>query len=40
MGDWDPATMLTAWAREQGKPRRLRAAETFRRMVLEDDADS
>lgn len=36
LGDWDPAGTLTAWAREQGRPRRLRAAEAFRRMVLED----
>jgi LmbE family N-acetylglucosaminyl deacetylase len=36
MGDWDPTAMLTSWAREQGKPRRLRAAEAFRRMILED----
>jgi LmbE family N-acetylglucosaminyl deacetylase len=35
MGDWDPAPMLTAWARQQGRPRRLRAAEAYRRMVLE-----
>jgi LmbE family N-acetylglucosaminyl deacetylase len=36
LGDWDPTTMLKMWAREQGKPRRLRAAEAFRRMILED----
>jgi LmbE family N-acetylglucosaminyl deacetylase len=35
MGDWDPAPMVRGWAREQGKPRRLRAAESYRRMVLE-----
>jgi LmbE family N-acetylglucosaminyl deacetylase len=34
MGDWDPAPMLAEWAREQGEPRRLAAAEAFRRMVL------
>lgn len=38
MGEWDPAPMIRTWAREQGKPRRLRAAEAFRRMVLEDGA--
>jgi len=38
LGDWDPTPMLTSWARQQGRPRRLAAAEAFRRMVLEDDA--
>ena len=36
MGDWDPSPMLREWARTQGKRRRLRAAESYRRMVLED----
>src|SRR5438105_247116 len=36
MGDWDPAPMVRGWAREQGARRRLRAAESFLRMVLED----
>jgi LmbE family N-acetylglucosaminyl deacetylase len=36
LGDWDPSAMLKMWAREQGKPRRLRAAEAFRRMILAD----
>ena len=36
LGPWDPAPMLRAWARRQGARRRLRAAEAFRRMVLED----
>jgi LmbE family N-acetylglucosaminyl deacetylase len=36
MGDWDPTSTIRTWAREQGKPRRLRAAEAFRRMVLDD----
>ena len=36
LGDWDPTAMLTSWAREQGKRKRLRAAEAFRRMVLDD----
>jgi len=35
MGDWDPAAMITEWAREQGARRRLAAAESFRRMRLE-----
>ncbi len=34
MGEWDPTEMITLWAREQGKRRRLTAAEAFRRMVL------
>jgi LmbE family N-acetylglucosaminyl deacetylase len=36
LGPWDPTEMLTGWARMQGKPRRLRAAEAFRLMLLED----
>jgi hypothetical protein len=36
MGDWDPTAMITAWAREQGRRKRLRAAESFRRMILEN----
>jgi len=35
LGDWDPRQMLTAWAKEQGKPRGLEAAEAFLRMVLD-----
>lgn len=35
MGEWDPTEMITQWAREQGAPRRIVAAEAFRRMVLE-----
>lgn len=34
LGEWDPAEMLRAWAAEQGAPRGLAAAESFRRMVL------
>jgi LmbE family N-acetylglucosaminyl deacetylase len=36
MGDWDPAPMIAGWARDQGARRRLRAAESFLRMVLGD----
>ncbi|MGH7393316.1 MAG: PIG-L deacetylase family protein [Candidatus Rokuibacteriota bacterium] len=36
MGDWDPAAMITGWARQAGARHRLRAAEAFRRIVLED----
>jgi LmbE family N-acetylglucosaminyl deacetylase len=35
MGEWDPAAMLTAWAREQGARRGIEAAEAYRLMVLE-----
>jgi LmbE family N-acetylglucosaminyl deacetylase len=34
MGEWDPTEMITLWAREQGLPRKLAAAEAYRRMVL------
>jgi LmbE family N-acetylglucosaminyl deacetylase len=36
MGAWDPAEMITQWAREQGKRRKLAAAEAYRRMILQD----
>jgi len=36
MGDWDPSPMIRGWAREQGTRRRLRAAESFLRMVLDN----
>ena len=35
LGEWDPTDMITGWARMQGKPRRLAAAEAFRLMVLD-----
>jgi LmbE family N-acetylglucosaminyl deacetylase len=35
MGEWDPGPMITEWARQQGARRGLKAAEAFRRMVLE-----
>jgi LmbE family N-acetylglucosaminyl deacetylase len=35
LGAWDPAPMIAEWARAQGKPRRLRAAEAYRLMLLE-----
>jgi LmbE family N-acetylglucosaminyl deacetylase len=34
LGDWDPTAMLTEWAREQGAPCGLAAAEAFRGMRL------
>jgi LmbE family N-acetylglucosaminyl deacetylase len=36
MGEWDPREMITQWAREQGRRRKLAAAEAYRRMVLQD----
>jgi LmbE family N-acetylglucosaminyl deacetylase len=36
MGEWDPAEMITQWAAEQGRRRKLKAAESYRRMVLQD----
>jgi len=35
MGSWDPTPFIEGWAREQGRRRRLRFAEAFRRMVLQ-----
>jgi LmbE family N-acetylglucosaminyl deacetylase len=35
LGEWDPKPFLVDWAREQGRKRRLAAAEAYRRMVLE-----
>lgn len=35
MGEWDPTEMITQWAREQGTPRKLAAAEAYRRMLLD-----
>jgi LmbE family N-acetylglucosaminyl deacetylase len=35
MGDWDPGEFITMWARQQGAKRHLRAAEAFRRIILE-----
>jgi LmbE family N-acetylglucosaminyl deacetylase len=36
MGEWDPAEMITQWAAEQGRRRTLKAAEAYRRMILQD----
>ena len=36
MGEWDPAEMITQWAAEQGRRRKLKAAESYRRMILQD----
>ena len=34
MGTWDPAPMITGWAKETGRRKKLDAAESYRRMVL------
>jgi LmbE family N-acetylglucosaminyl deacetylase len=36
MGTWDPTEMITGWARMQGAPRKLKAAESYRLMRLHD----
>ena len=36
MGEWDPTEMITQWARAQGRRRKLAAAESYRRMLLQD----
>jgi LmbE family N-acetylglucosaminyl deacetylase len=36
IGAWDPTEMITGWARLQGRPRRLAAAEAFRVMRLHE----
>ena len=36
MGEWDPAAMITGWAREQGARKGLEAAEAFLHMRLHD----
>ena len=36
MGTWDPTEMITGWARMQGAPRKLEAAESFRLMRFGD----
>lgn len=38
LGEWDPTGMIREWARTEGKRRGLAAAESFRLMLLEDDA--
>jgi LmbE family N-acetylglucosaminyl deacetylase len=36
MGTWDPTDMITGWAKMQGAPRKLEAAESYRLMRLGD----
>ncbi len=36
MGEWDPTEMITAWARQQGARRKLKAAESYRLMRLHE----
>ncbi len=37
LGGWDPTEMVTQWAARQGEARGLKAAESYRRMVLVRD---
>ena len=37
MGEWDPTEMISGWARLQGAPRGLAAAESYRLMRLHED---
>jgi LmbE family N-acetylglucosaminyl deacetylase len=39
MGDWDPAEMITRWAKERAEDHGMEYAEIFRHMVLVDDGD-
>ncbi len=36
MGEWDPTEMITAWARQQGTRKKLKAAESYRLMRLHE----
>jgi LmbE family N-acetylglucosaminyl deacetylase len=36
MGEWDPTGMITMWARQQGARRKLKAAESYRLMRLNE----
>src|SRR4030095_11800330 len=36
MGEGDPTEMITQWPRAQGRRRKLAAAESYRRMLLQD----
>ncbi|HSE02681.1 MAG TPA: PIG-L deacetylase family protein [Methylomirabilota bacterium] len=36
MGEWDPTELITQWAAEQGRRRKLKVAEAYRRMILQD----
>jgi LmbE family N-acetylglucosaminyl deacetylase len=39
MGDWDPAEMITRWAKERAEGQEMEYAESFRRMILVRDPD-
>ena len=39
MGDWDPAEMITRWAKERAEGQEMEYAESFRRMILVRDSD-
>jgi len=34
MGPWDPTPMITGWAKETGRRKKIEAAESYRRMTL------
>jgi LmbE family N-acetylglucosaminyl deacetylase len=40
MGDWDPAEMVTRWARERAEGKDLEHAEAYRRMILVQEPES
>jgi len=37
LGEWQPKEMIIWWAKEQGQPRGIEAAEAYLRMVLQED---
>ena len=39
LGDWDPTKEMRAWARENGKPQKLKAAEAFKVMILVEEKE-
>jgi len=39
LGDWDPADMLSAWAKETAQGQGMEYAEAFRRMILVRDEE-
>jgi len=39
LGDWDPTKEMRAWARENGKNKKLKAAETYKVMILVKDEE-
>jgi LmbE family N-acetylglucosaminyl deacetylase len=39
LGDWDPAEMITRWAKERAEEHGMEYAEVFRRMILVQDSE-